>query len=203
MALINCPECNKEISDKATSCPNCGFPLQPKMSEISDQEELKFPQLPADLSIGKQIVNWLGDAGFKGNIEAEINVVEGISSGTVNVTLHKQGIKISDKYFQPLLDIHNSQLISLKKTTRSELSQMDKSVIGRSVVGGLILGPLGAIVGGMSGIGTKKKVKDVSYLVINFWDINTKSAQTILVSGDKYSIEGLIARNSKLQKQSN
>ena len=25
MAIINCPECNKEVSDKAQSCPNCGF----------------------------------------------------------------------------------------------------------------------------------------------------------------------------------
>ena len=25
MALINCPECNKEVSDKAEICPNCGF----------------------------------------------------------------------------------------------------------------------------------------------------------------------------------
>lgn len=28
MSLIKCPECNKEISDKATACPNCGFPIQ-------------------------------------------------------------------------------------------------------------------------------------------------------------------------------
>lgn len=27
MALIKCPECNKEISDKATACPNCGYPI--------------------------------------------------------------------------------------------------------------------------------------------------------------------------------
>ncbi len=27
MALINCPECGKEISDKAQVCPNCGVPL--------------------------------------------------------------------------------------------------------------------------------------------------------------------------------
>lgn len=27
MALINCPECNKEISDKAKSCPHCGCPI--------------------------------------------------------------------------------------------------------------------------------------------------------------------------------
>ena len=28
MALINCEECKKEVSDKAASCPNCGAPLQ-------------------------------------------------------------------------------------------------------------------------------------------------------------------------------
>jgi hypothetical protein len=27
MSLIKCPECNKEISDKAKSCPNCGCPI--------------------------------------------------------------------------------------------------------------------------------------------------------------------------------
>ncbi len=27
MAIINCPECNKEVSDKAVSCPNCGCPI--------------------------------------------------------------------------------------------------------------------------------------------------------------------------------
>lgn len=28
MALINCPECNKEFSDKAKNCPNCGCPIE-------------------------------------------------------------------------------------------------------------------------------------------------------------------------------
>jgi hypothetical protein len=27
MALIRCPECQRSISDKASSCPHCGFPL--------------------------------------------------------------------------------------------------------------------------------------------------------------------------------
>ena len=27
MSLINCPECNKEISDKAIACPYCGNPI--------------------------------------------------------------------------------------------------------------------------------------------------------------------------------
>ncbi len=33
MALINCPECGKEISDQAESCPNCGYPIQTKLNE--------------------------------------------------------------------------------------------------------------------------------------------------------------------------
>lgn len=27
MALIKCPECGKEISDRAGACPNCGCPI--------------------------------------------------------------------------------------------------------------------------------------------------------------------------------
>lgn len=27
MALILCPECGKQVSDKAASCPNCGAPI--------------------------------------------------------------------------------------------------------------------------------------------------------------------------------
>lgn len=27
MALIKCPECGKEISDKAAVCPSCGYPI--------------------------------------------------------------------------------------------------------------------------------------------------------------------------------
>lgn len=28
MALINCPECSREISDKSTNCIHCGYPLK-------------------------------------------------------------------------------------------------------------------------------------------------------------------------------
>ncbi|MBO5145320.1 MAG: NINE protein [Lachnospiraceae bacterium] len=30
MALFNCPECGKEISDMAAACPHCGAPVQTK-----------------------------------------------------------------------------------------------------------------------------------------------------------------------------
>lgn len=28
MALIQCPECGREVSDKAQSCPQCGYPIE-------------------------------------------------------------------------------------------------------------------------------------------------------------------------------
>ena len=34
MALIKCPECGKEISDKANACPNCGAPVEKKKVKV-------------------------------------------------------------------------------------------------------------------------------------------------------------------------
>jgi flagellar basal body-associated protein FliL len=41
MALISCPECNKEISEFAPSCPNCGFPLTPEKVALIKNEPVK------------------------------------------------------------------------------------------------------------------------------------------------------------------
>ncbi|WP_201723593.1 zinc ribbon domain-containing protein [Spirosoma sp. 209] len=198
MALITCPECDKEVSDKARACPNCGFPLDsnpPSTNSISS-ELLQFPELPSNLSIGRQIVNWGGDAAIDGEYQSDENVVE-IPSDKVKVILHTHGIRIANSMYIPIFDIHNSQVISIKQTTKSELVNMDKSVIGRAVVGGLILGPLGAVVGGMSGIGSKQKVQDKSYLVLNYWDTKTKTPQTLLINGSKAGIQLFIRRNQK------
>ena len=38
MALINCPECQKEISDKVKACPNCGYPFSNESFEENNQK---------------------------------------------------------------------------------------------------------------------------------------------------------------------
>ncbi|MFT4005228.1 MAG: zinc ribbon domain-containing protein [Lacrimispora sp.] len=47
MALIKCPECSKEISDKAKSCPNCGCPLE----EITTSGIVRI-KMPNDIVVG-------------------------------------------------------------------------------------------------------------------------------------------------------
>ena len=201
MALINCPECGKEISDKAISCPNCGVPLSKEISQLEKKNEeqmeiLPFPNLPENLDIGRQITNWAFDAAFEGFFDGRENTLSVIPSGKVTVLLHTHGIQLmSGLNFYP---IHNSQIISLKTVSQEELVKTDKSVIGRAVVGGLILGPLGAIVGGMSGIGSKEKFINKQYFIINFWDTITQSAQSILISSTEGTkINSFIARQAK------
>ncbi len=47
MALIKCPECGKEISDKSTVCIHCGYPLQEQESQ-SQQPQPQQPQPQQD-----------------------------------------------------------------------------------------------------------------------------------------------------------
>ena len=42
MAMIKCPECGKEVSSAAPSCPNCGMPLSEKKIPIHFQRKKTF-----------------------------------------------------------------------------------------------------------------------------------------------------------------
>lgn len=39
MALIKCPECGREISNRAESCPHCGFPIREELEKQKELEE--------------------------------------------------------------------------------------------------------------------------------------------------------------------
>lgn len=36
MAIFNCPECSKNVSDQATACPNCGNPVSKKNTAFEE-----------------------------------------------------------------------------------------------------------------------------------------------------------------------
>jgi hypothetical protein len=46
MALITCPECGESISDKAASCPRCGFPSQPQSTIEKHCDQPKSKRKP-------------------------------------------------------------------------------------------------------------------------------------------------------------
>lgn len=47
MTLINCPECGREVSDKAASCPQCGYPIANLSSGTAGSAQASPRQAPA------------------------------------------------------------------------------------------------------------------------------------------------------------
>lgn len=58
MSMINCPECNKEISDMAKVCPGCGMPVfKMKHEKANAKEDKQFkPNILAVAAIGISII---------------------------------------------------------------------------------------------------------------------------------------------------
>ena len=197
MALIECPECRKEVSDKAACCPHCGNPLvkQQQTVEVISEPELTFPTLPADLKIGKTISNINHDAYFKGTYIRPVDAVIDFPSGEVSISLHTHGLSLWKGFKN--VEINNAQIIGMDVITRGELVADSRSVIGRAVVGSLLAGGIGAVIGGMTAMNASSKIKDTTHLVINYWDLKTKKPQAIILEVEQKQIKKFIARHNK------
>ena len=62
MALIKCPECGKDVSDKALACPNCGFPVveyfhDDKSAEESEEKHVRSKSIIQLINTSKTTPN--------------------------------------------------------------------------------------------------------------------------------------------------
>lgn len=100
-----------------------------------------------------------------------INIIS--KESLTEITFYKDTRYLSiDNKFSKNKDIKLSldKIIDLNFYTENEKIEKDKSSLGRAVVGGALLGPVGAVIGGVSGVGTKTKSK-----INNFTDITYKT----------------------------
>lgn len=72
MAIINCPECGKEISDKSKHCIHCGFPLEKDEAKI-DQGNSSYK------------VMLLSNGNSKVSVIKEIREITGCSLSNANI----------------------------------------------------------------------------------------------------------------------
>lgn len=109
-----------------------------------------------------------------GNRAVNLMYIDGLSSYTkgtaVELSLESEILTIKARVFKdkPVIKLPYEQIIGASVVSEKEILEKSKNVTGRAVLGGVILGPLGAIIGGMSGIGNKKKSETHYFMVINY-----------------------------------
>ena len=60
MAIIKCPECGNNISDKAKTCPNCGYPIETTNPNGSVRIKFSFVRSAGGVN-GNQKVSLIAD----------------------------------------------------------------------------------------------------------------------------------------------
>lgn len=76
-------------------------------------------------------------------------------------------LKANLKKHEPIT-LQYSQITDVFYGQETEVVKKDRSVIGRAVAGGLLFGGVGAVVGGMSGVGKKEKEVTRLLLIISY-----------------------------------
>lgn len=113
------------------------------------------------------------------------NVIEGATPGFYQFGLNKEGIEIiKPMKFKPLIVLNYNDIIDIEVNLINKDNLKNKSVVGRAIVGSLVAGSLGAIVGGMSGTGSKV-IKELDLeLVIKLKDKNDIKIEGRSIKGD-------------------
>lgn len=164
MALIKCPECGKEISDKAIACPHCGFPIEKNSTEqkkiITDQPmpiQTTFPQMKcqfcgADNDQGSMYCGYCGKLIDSAEIQQRIQLE--------NLILQQKQLQVQQKQFEVQSRIQYQQIQEYNSMARcpkcgsASLSGHKKGFgVGKAVIGAFAFGPLGLVAGN---IGAKK-----------------------------------------------
>lgn len=101
-----------------------------------------------------------------------IDGVEGYNKGTaiaLSIDNENQYLTVKPRVFKnPPVHLKFEQITGVNVVSEKDIIEKSKSTVGRAIVGGVLLGRLGAIIGGMSGIGNKQKSETHYYMVINY-----------------------------------
>lgn len=190
MAMIECPECSSSVSDRAKACVNCGFPLGEHLGEQVEIEAAerfsKTLGANPDFSIGKQVANWSGTASTKIDADFEFGELGALEPGAVQILRHKDGLKLINSLWKidDAFDISFRQIVEVKQIPAEEVVREEKSVIGRGIVGGILLGGSAAVVGALSGL-DKTKLKKFMVTELYFYDPSIRRIRGIIFRGDR------------------
>ena len=185
MALIHCPKCGNDVSEKALFCSECGHPLNTR------REPKRCPSFPSNLSIGDPVANFGGTAMLSGKYYSSEKGHPLFPDGEIAITMHTKGLHLyCTKKFKVVasLEIHNSQIESIRKI--GDIDLLNKSMIEASV-NGILRGPLSVLLESLSGMHHPMIVNGKCYIIINYWNAADKQLYSISIEcyGSKSCLE--------------
>ncbi|MRS02272.1 hypothetical protein EG832_03430 [bacterium] len=194
--MVTCPKCGFQQTEN-TTCNSCGIifsKYKPANQSPAQMAKLKFMTVDEVRGlIGKYDFM---DITFK-NVLAYVSGIKEIDDYRVDninevkaenlykassITFCDRGIMLCINKLKytaiKYSDISNVTVQSIKLA-----SEVNKSVVGRAIVGGLVFGPLGAVIGGISGVGTNKIQYD--YLISITYTNPSKNQGAIAFAGQR------------------
>ncbi|KEI92231.1 hypothetical protein [Clostridium botulinum] len=101
-----------------------------------------------------------------------VDGIEGYGKGLaveLSINTEKECLTIKSRVVKkPEANLKFEQITGVNVISEKDIIEKSKSTVGRAVAGGVLLGPLGAIIGGMSGIGNKQKSETHYFIVVNY-----------------------------------
>ena len=133
MALVKCPECGKEFSDKAASCPNCGCPIDIVLNQHADSVLPDTNECREEASVSDKMMG-LVQSGVNAAIEANRNAIRATKNiGPIQIDENHEKFRINGSV--PV----NGKKDGIGKTMfkgMMAMSTMGLSVAAEKLVGG-------------------------------------------------------------------
>ncbi len=194
MALIICPECGKEISDKAPSCPNCGcptsaMPFQNLPSESKISETAILATFRASKKVGPiqideknrlfQIYGAIPTKKKTGLVGATFKGMMAVSTMGMSVAAEKAlGLgkpKVGNKNYYSFDDLISYELIE-------DNSLVTSGGVGQALIGGAVFGGFGAVAGGITAKRTQKRKVESLYIKVTLNDFSNPCIMIPLIT---------------------
>ena len=159
MAMISCPNCGKQISDRAKTCPGCGYVLQTKEAIKEQPEKMVCEECGSEITPEMEVCPNCGCPIEKGETESAEKVspdVQAVEVRKINIQVDESGKKKAKKFgvlailavvavvvaFFGYRAYQNQKLEEVKQQYQSDLERAASSILtGASMAetaGGLI-----------------------------------------------------------------
>ncbi len=168
MALIKCPECGHEISDKAKCCIYCGYPLQEETTDI----KIKYcPYCGKKNEIENQFCAYCGKSFTSvGNSQKEESSQEDIDIMAYKKSiepsendLEKQKLAQQQQQLEQQRKEFEAQAKCPKCGSTSLVSEKQGFGVGKAVAGAALFGGVGLLAGGIGANNTMVKCLNCGY----------------------------------------